>query len=74
MIRVNLTDVNNTVSLEKYAAENKTYLNIKIQRDASFAGDRRVAVDSIGRWVNFAEKMGLVISVVLITISSLICL
>jgi hypothetical protein cdivTM7_00254 len=73
VIRVNLTDVNNTVSLEKYAAENKTYLKYKDpKRDASFAGDRRVAVDSIGRWVNFAEKMGLVISVVLITISSLV--
>ncbi len=33
VIRVNLTDVNNTVSLEKYAAENKTYLNIKIQKE-----------------------------------------
>ena len=42
------------------------------ERDPSFAGDRRDAIDAIGRWVGFAEKMGLFMSIVLATISSLI--
>ncbi|MFC2552217.1 MAG: cell division protein FtsX, partial [Candidatus Saccharibacteria bacterium] len=65
----------NNKKLIAFKGEEVSTASIKYKdpkRDASFAGDRRVAVDSIGRWVNFAEKMGLVISIVLITISSLV--
>lgn len=73
VIRVNLIDINNTSSLEDYAANNETYLEYRDpKRQASFAGERREAINNIGRWVNFAEKAGLLVSVILITISSLV--
>lgn len=73
VFRVNLTDINNTQSLEEYIKTNKLYQTYKDpKREASFAGEKRAAIDNIGRWVNFAEKAGLAVSVILITISSLI--
>lgn len=73
IFRVNLTDINNTGSLEDYTKNNKLYQKYKDpKREASFAGDKRTAIDNISRWVNFAEKAGLAVSVILITISSLI--
>ena len=71
--RVNLADINNTSSLTKFTEENELYQEVKDEdRPPSFAGDKREAIETIGRWVSFAEKMGLLISIVLVTISSLI--
>lgn len=73
VFRVNLTDINNTQALEEYVKSDKLYQKHKdTKREASFAGDKRTAIDNISRWVNFAEKAGLAVSVILITISSLI--
>ena len=72
-IRVNLIDINDTGELDKFV---KTNQNVKDHldpnREPSFAGSRRTAIKNIGRWVDFADRAGLVASVVFIAISSLI--
>lgn len=71
--RVNVDDINDTSALTKFTETSALYKKVHDpDRPPSFAGDKREAIASIGRWVSFAEKMGLVISVVLVTISSLI--
>lgn len=71
--RVAMEDINETESLDKYIKEDERYLEYAdTEREPSFEGDRRVAIENIGRWVGFAEKLGLVISAVLVVISSLI--
>lgn len=71
--RVNVDDINDTSALTKFTETSALYEKVHDpDRPPSFAGDKREAIASIGRWVSFAEKMGLVISVVLVTISSLI--
>ena len=73
VFRVNVADINNPEMLDEYVRTNELYQEIAdSERDPSFAGDRRDAIDAIGRWVGFAEKMGLFMSIVLATISSLI--
>lgn len=46
--------------------------NIDPNREPSFAGDRKSAIENIGRWVGFAEKAGLLSSIIFVAISSLI--
>lgn len=71
--RVNITDINDTSALEKFTDQNKLYQEVRDEdRPPSFAGDRRDAIETIGRWATFAERMGILISIVLVTISSLI--
>ena len=73
VFRVNVADINNPEMLDEYVRTNELYQEIAdSERDPSFAGDRRDAIDAIGRWVGFTEKMGLFMSIVLATISSLI--
>lgn len=72
-IRVNLVDFNDTSQLDKFVKENETYNAYKDpKREPSFAGDRRTAIKTIATWVEFADRAGLVASIVFITISSLI--
>lgn len=71
VFRVNVEDINDTSGLARFTETNKVYQKYK-DRDPSFAGDKRGVIDNIGRWVAFAEKMGLFVSIILVTISSLI--
>lgn len=71
--RVNVEDINDTAALTQFAKTNETYKKVQDpDRPPSFAGGKREAIANIGRWVSFAEKMGLLISIILVTISSLI--
>lgn len=71
--KVALEDINDNSSLDKYSKEDETYLQyVDPDREPSFEGDRRAAIENIGRWVSFAERLGLAISLVLIGISSMI--
>jgi cell division transport system permease protein len=71
--RINLVDINQTSELRKFVETDSTLKkNLNPDRAPSFAGERRSAIESIGRWVGFAEKAGLVASVIFIAISSLI--
>ncbi|AKM80863.1 TPA: ABC transporter permease [Candidatus Saccharibacteria bacterium] len=71
--RVSISDINNPSELDNFVKNNQTYKALADpNRAASFSGERRTAIQNIGRWVGFAEKVGLAASAVFIVISSLI--
>lgn len=71
--RVKIVDINDTTQLKQFVDTNKTYKDNKDpQRDPSFAGQRKSAIEEIGGWASFAEKSGIVASSIFIVISSLI--
>jgi cell division transport system permease protein len=71
--RISPVDINKTDELRHFVDTDKTLKNdIDPDRAPSFAGERRSAIENIGRWVGFAEKLGLGASIVFIAISSLI--
>lgn len=71
--RINPVDINKTDELRQFVETNETVKeNIDPNRQPSFAGERRSAIENIGRWVGFAEKAGLVASILFVAISSLI--
>ena len=71
--RVSISDINNPSELDNFVKNNQTYkARADPNRAASFSGERRTAIQNIGRWVGFAEKVGLAASAVFIVISSLI--
>lgn len=71
--RISPVDINKTDQLRQFVETNETVKeNLDPNRAPSFAGDRRSAIENIGRWVDFAEKAGLVASIVFVVISSLI--
>lgn len=73
ILRVSIVDINDTSELSSYV-DTSTLLkeHIDPNKEPSFAGDRRTAIQNIGRGVGFAEKLGLVASAIFIVISSLI--
>src|SRR5664279_3067437 len=72
-LRIGLNDINDTSQLDNFVKTNKDLkAHIDPDRSPSFAGERRDAIQSIGRWVGFAEKVGLGASAVFVVISSLI--
>ncbi len=71
--RVSIEDINDPSELDKFVKTNETFKKYADpSRPASFSGERRTAISNIGRWVGFAERVGLAASVVFIVISSLI--
>jgi cell division transport system permease protein len=71
--RINPVDINKTDELRAFVTNDPTLKkNIDPNREPSFAGERRSAIENIGRWVGFAEKAGLGASIIFVAISSLI--
>jgi cell division transport system permease protein len=71
--RISPMDINKTDQLRQFVSTDPTLKkDIDPNRAPSFAGDRRSAIENIGRWVIFAEQAGLVASIIFISISSLI--
>jgi len=71
--RINPVDINDTSELQNFTQNNATLkANIDPNREPSFAGARKSAIENIGRWVQFAQTAGLVASIIFIAISSLI--
>jgi len=71
--RIRPVDINKTDELRHFVDTDPTLKDvIDPNRDPSFAGDRKSAIENIGRWVGFSEKAGLLASVIFIAISSLI--
>ncbi|MDX2776201.1 permease-like cell division protein FtsX [Streptomyces caniscabiei] len=71
--RISPVDINDTSELQKFVETNDTVKkNLDPNREPSFAGERKSAIENIGRWVEFAERAGLVASAIFIAISSLI--
>lgn len=70
---VKLYDINDTSELKRFVSTNSTLkADIDPNREPSFEGDRRTAIENIGRWVTFADRIGLIGSITFIAISSLI--
>ncbi len=71
--RIKPVDINKTDELRHFVDTDETLkANIDPNRKPSFAGERKSAIENIGRWVGFAEKAGFVGSIIFIAISSLI--
>lgn len=71
--RISPVNINQTDELRHFVDTDPTLKNdIDPNRAPSFAGDRRSAIENIGRWVDFAQKAGIIASVIFIAISSLI--
>jgi cell division transport system permease protein len=71
--RVNIVDINDPSQLDHFVKTNDLYKqHADPNRQPSFSGDRRKAIQNIGLAVQFAERAGLIASVVFIVISSLI--
>jgi cell division transport system permease protein len=72
-LRVIVNDINNTSQLQKFV-DTDVVLKDHINADykPSFAGERRSTIQSIGRAVDFAQKVGIIAGSVFVVISSLI--
>ncbi|MDQ5982523.1 MAG: cell division transport system permease protein [Patescibacteria group bacterium] len=71
--RVNIVDINDPSQLDKFVKTNELYkAHADPNRQPSFNGQRRDAIQKIGQAVQFAERTGLIASTVFIIISSLI--
>lgn len=73
IIRITLNDINDTSQLNDFVKTNeavKTYIDP--DRAPTFAGDRRGTIETIAGWTVLAQRIGLVMSVVFVLISSLI--
>lgn len=72
-IRVNLVDINDITELDNFVKNNENLKeHLDPDRPPSFAGSRRTAIQNIGLWVDFADRAGLVASIIFVVISSLI--
>lgn len=72
-IRVSLTDINDTSSLDNYVKDSKTLKKyIDPSKEPSFSGPRRAAIQNIGRGIDFVQRAGLGASILFVVISSLI--
>ena len=72
-IRVSLMDINDTSQLDTFVKTNtKLKAVVDPNRAPSFAGSRRSAIQNLGRWTDFAQRIGLAASLIFVAISSLI--
>jgi cell division transport system permease protein len=72
-IRISLKDVNDTNELVVLVDKNSTLEKyIDPLRKPTFIGERKKATSTIASWTAFAQKVGIVASVVFVSISSLI--
>lgn len=72
-VRVKLIDINDTKQLQQHVESTALIQkNIDPDRGPSYSGDLKDSIKTIARWTDFAQKLGTVISVVFVAISSLI--
>ncbi len=73
VFNVKISDINNPAELDNFVKTNKLYKqHADTDYPPSFSGTKRSVIENIGRWVGFAEKVGIGASIVFIIISSLI--
>ncbi|MCA9337972.1 ABC transporter permease [Candidatus Saccharibacteria bacterium] len=71
--RVNIADINDPSQLDNFVKTDALYKKYADpDRKPSFSGQRRTAIQNIGKVIEFAQNAGLVASVVFIAISSLV--
>lgn len=72
-IRIKLKNINDTSQLEEFVKNDSDMKqHISADRKPSFAGERREAIQNLARGTDFAQRLGLIASVIFIAISSLI--
>lgn len=72
-LRINLRDINDTTQLDAFVKENDRLQDaLDPDREPSFAGPRRAAIQNLARWTDFAQRLGIGASIVFVAISSLI--
>lgn len=72
-LRISLYDINDTSQLDTFVKDNQLLAeHINEDRDPSFAGSRRDAIQNIASWTVLAQRIGWVTSVIFVVISSLI--
>ena len=72
-LSIKVADINNTSQLSEFVADDALVKeNISKESPPSFAGDRRDAIEGIGRAANLAIQGGIAISIVFTSISMLI--
>lgn len=72
-LRISLYDINDTSQLDSFVKEeNILDEHINPDREPSFAGSRRDAIQNIASWTVLAQRIGLVMSFIFVVISSLI--
>lgn len=72
-LKVKLIDINDTSQLREFVINNELYAKYADDRRApSFAGERREAIENIGRVVAFARQVGIGASLVFMIIAILI--
>lgn len=73
ILRVNIVDIDNPAQLDEYVKSSSLLKqHITPDREPSFSGERRLAIQNIARWVSFAERIGIGASILFVAISSLI--
>ncbi len=72
VFHIKVADINNTTELRHFTETNQTYKKDADSHAPSFAGDRKDAIENIGRWISLGQNIGLIASIVFIAISSLI--
>lgn len=73
VLRVVVVDINDISQLKSFVDTNELLkANIDPNRAPSFAGEKRASIENIGRAAAFAERVGIIASLIFITISSLI--
>ena len=71
--RVQIADINDPSQLDKFVKTDDLYKqHADPNHPASFSGERRSAIQNIGRAVQFAESAGAIASIIFIVISALI--
>src|SRR5690606_34591590 len=69
-VSVRVVDINDTSELAKLVKENAVVKEaVDPNRDPSFAGTRREAIEKIAQTASFAQQVGIIISVVFVAIS-----
>lgn len=72
-LRVVVKDINNTSELQAFVKDDALVEKyVSSDYEPSFAGERKNTIKSIGRAVNFAQKVGIGAGVIFVTISALI--
>jgi len=72
-LNIKIQDINDTTELSAFVEESEALKeHIDANREPSFAGDRRESIASIGAAANFAQQVGVIMSVVFMSISTLI--
>ncbi len=72
-LSIKVTNINDTSPLADIVANNEIVkASVDPDRDPSFAGTRREAIEKIAQTAHFAQQVGIIVSVVFVAISTLI--